>query len=90
MRVGRAGPRSWWTHRLLQYVIAAASAQDEGHAHTLAALKIRTKRLDHGTHKELARAMVKVAMAEEHARERERGPRPFRSAHARGGEKDFP
>ena len=33
MRVGRAGPRSWWTHRLLQYVIAAASAQDEGHAH---------------------------------------------------------
>ena len=24
MRVGRAGPRSWWTHRLLQYVIAAA------------------------------------------------------------------
>ena len=28
--------------------------------------------------------MVNVAMAEEHARERERGPRPFRSAHARG------
>ena len=26
--VGRAGSRSWWTHRLLQYVIAAASAQD--------------------------------------------------------------
>ena len=51
---------------------------------TLAALKIRKSRLDHGTHKELARAMVKVAMAEEHARERERGPRPFRSAHARG------
>ena len=24
MRVGRAGPRSWWTQRLLQYVIAAA------------------------------------------------------------------
>ena len=57
---------------------------------TLAALKIRKNRLDHGTHKELARAMVKVAMSEEHARERERDPRPFRSAHDRGAEKKLP
>ena len=59
---------------------------------TLAALKIRKTRLDHGTHnhKELARAMVKVAMSEEHARERERDPRPFRSAHDRGAEKKLP
>ena len=56
---------------------------------TLAALKIRKCDLvlDHGTHKELARAMVKVAMSELHARARERGPRPFRSAHDRGAEK---
>ena len=57
---------------------------------TLAASKIRKNRLDHGTHKELARAMVKVAMSEEHARERERDPRPFRSAHDRGAEKKLP
>ena len=37
---------------------------------TLAALEIRKCDLDSRTRKELARATVKVAMAEEHARER--------------------
>ena len=45
--------------------------------------------LDSRTHKDLVRATVKVAMSELHAHARERAPRPFRSAHARGGEKLF-
>ena len=32
-RVGGAGSRSWWLHRRLRVENAAASAQDEGHAH---------------------------------------------------------
>ena len=57
---------------------------------TLAALKIRKCDLDSRTHKDLARATVKVAMSELHAHARERALRPFRSAHARGGEKKLP
>ena len=53
---------------------------ESGGTRTLAALKIRKCDLDSRTRKELARATVKVAMAEEHARERERAPRSFRSA----------
>ena len=57
---------------------------------TLAALKIRKCDLDSGTHKDLVRAMVKVAMSELHTRELQRVTRPFRSAHARGVENKFP
>ena len=57
---------------------------------TLAALKIRKRDLDHGARKDLARAMVKVPMVEVDARAAQAGPRPFRSAHARGGGKKFP
>ena len=58
-----------------------------GRTLTLAALKIRKCDLDSRTRKELARATVKVAMAQVHARARERAPRPFRSAHDGGEEK---
>ena len=51
---------------------------------TPAALKICKCDLDSGTHKDLVRAMAKVAKSELHTRELQRVTRPFRSAHARG------
>ena len=62
---------------------------ESGNTRTLAALKIRNRDLDSRKRKELALATVKVAMAELHARERARVFQRFRSAHARGGEKEF-
>ena len=71
MRVGRAGPRSLWTHRLLQYVIAAASAQDGSARLELARLLRFGLRFDGGMHVNRAHAAVKTDREKEHGRERQ-------------------
>ena len=47
-------------------------------------------RFDGGMHVNHVHAAVKTDRGLEHERELQRVPGPFRSAHARGGEKNFP